>query len=89
MATDIFIILLHFLPVSTQKNQKICQSHKNSVPLRSQTFGKMAEWSIASVLKTDEGHTSGGSNPSLSAHKGCKSCICSPFSPPIPDTGQF
>ena len=27
----------------------------------------MAEWSIASVLKTDEGHTSGGSNPSLSA----------------------
>ena len=32
-------------------------------------FGKMAEWSIASVLKTDEGHTSGGSNPSLSAEK--------------------
>ena len=31
--------------------------------------GKMAEWSIASVLKTDEGHTSGGSNPSLSAEK--------------------
>ena len=29
----------------------------------------MAEWSIASVLKTDEGHTSGGSNPSLSAMK--------------------
>ena len=29
----------------------------------------MAEWSIASVLKTDEGHTSGGSNPSLSAIK--------------------
>ena len=27
----------------------------------------MAEWSIASVLKTDEGNTSGGSNPSLSA----------------------
>ncbi|MDE6080408.1 MAG: hypothetical protein K2G35_10145, partial [Duncaniella sp.] len=26
-----------------------------------------AEWSIAAVLKTVEGHTSGGSNPSLSA----------------------
>ena len=30
-------------------------------------IGKMAEWSIATVLKTVEGHTSGGSNPSLSA----------------------
>ena len=29
----------------------------------------MAEWSIAAVLKTVEGHTSGGSNPSLSAIK--------------------
>ena len=27
----------------------------------------MAEWSIAAVLKTVEGHTSGGSNPSPSA----------------------
>jgi hypothetical protein len=27
----------------------------------------VAEWSIAAVLKTVEGHTSGGSNPSLSA----------------------
>ncbi len=32
----------------------------------------MAEWSIASVLKTDEGHTSGGSNPSLSATLSCE-----------------
>ena len=32
----------------------------------------MAEWSIAAVLKTVEGNTSGGSNPSLSA-KSCKS----------------
>ena len=30
----------------------------------------MAEWSIAAVLKTVEGNTSGGSNPSLSAIKG-------------------
>ena len=29
----------------------------------------MAEWSNAAVLKTVEGHTSGGSNPSFSAHK--------------------
>ena len=32
-------------------------------------IGEMAEWSIAAVLKTVEGHTSGGSNPSLSAKK--------------------
>ena len=31
--------------------------------------GEMAEWSIAAVLKTVEGHTSGGSNPSFSAEK--------------------
>ncbi len=29
----------------------------------------MAEWSNAAVLKTVEGHTSGGSNPSFSASK--------------------
>ena len=34
-----------------------------------QKQGEMAEWSIAAVLKTVEGHTSGGSNPSLSANK--------------------
>ena len=31
------------------------------------SFGEVAEWSIAAVLKTVEGQTSGGSNPSLSA----------------------
>ena len=31
------------------------------------TQGEMAEWSIAAVLKTVEGNTSGGSNPSFSA----------------------
>ncbi len=30
-------------------------------------LGEMAEWSNAVVLKTIEGHTSGGSNPSFSA----------------------
>ncbi len=29
----------------------------------------MAEWSNAAVLKTVEGHTSGGSNPSFSAKR--------------------
>ena len=37
--------------------------------MRILTIGEMAEWSIAAVLKTVEGHTSGGSNPSLSAVK--------------------
>ena len=32
-------------------------------------IGEMAEWSNAAVLKTVEGHTSGGSNPSFSALK--------------------
>ena len=30
--------------------------------------GEMAEWSNAAVLKTVEGHTSGGSTPSFSAN---------------------
>ena len=33
------------------------------------SLGEMAEWSNAAVLKTVEGHTSGGSNPSFSASK--------------------
>ena len=32
-------------------------------------IGEMAEWSNAAVLKTVEGHTSGGSNPSFSAKR--------------------
>ena len=35
----------------------------------------MAEWSIAAVLKTVEGHTSGGSNPSLSANDKVNSAV--------------
>ena len=35
----------------------------------------MAEWSIAAVLKTVEGHTSGGSNPSLSATNQSESAV--------------
>ena len=37
-------------------------------------IGEMAEWSIAAVLKTVEGHTSGGSNPSLSGKVSVTSC---------------
>lgn len=37
--------------------------------MRILTIGEMAEWLIAAVLKTVEGHTSGGSNPSLSAER--------------------
>ena len=43
-------------------------------------IGEMAEWSIAAVLKTVEGHTSGGSNPSLSAKFGKNSLNFSEFS---------
>jgi hypothetical protein len=44
--------------------------------------GEMAEWSIAAVLKTVEGQTSGGSNPSLSADRNIKKTqeASSPFS---------
>ena len=40
--------------------------------MQTDTIGEMAEWSIAAVLKTVEGHTSGGSNPSLSAESKTK-----------------
>ena len=37
-------------------------------------IGEMAEWSNAAVLKTVEGHTSGGSNPSFSAKENPQQC---------------
>ena len=43
--------------------------------MRILTIGEMAEWSIAAVLKTVEGHTSGGSNPSLSANNKFNSAV--------------
>ncbi len=49
----------------------------------------MAEWSNAAVLKTVEGHTSGGSNPSFSAKPTTKvvgflfSIVSSPISQTI------
>ena len=49
-----------------------------------QAKGKMAEWSIASVLKTEVRKRTGGSNPSLSAKKNKKS-IC----PNLFEQGDF
>ena len=49
-----------------------CTIEKNALNLHPQTtIGEMAEWSNAAVLKTVEGNTSGGSNPSLSAPRSC------------------
>ena len=44
-----------FAPLSTKSTTKLG------------SFGEVAEWSIAAVLKTVEGNTSRGSNPCLSA----------------------
>ena len=41
--------------------------------------GEMAEWSNAPVLKTGVLRGTGGSNPSLSATKSCKSCDLQDF----------
>ena len=56
-----------------EKGSYICTLLRKSLQVArkganlSGTYGGMAEWSIAAVLKTVEGHTSGGSNPSSSA----------------------
>ncbi len=67
------------LPVSTRKTRYACYNPENeakktcvSLPeprkyCRIFDPGEMAERSNAAVLKTVEGNTSGGSNPSLSA----------------------
>ena len=55
-------------------------------------LGEMAEWSIAAVLKTVEGHTSGGSNPSLSANNADNQRITTPtpnFPPKSAKLGVF
>ena len=67
------LILIFGPPLRTINRGKDLAEWKNGA-----TFvpGKLAEWSIAAVLKTVEPQGSGGSNPSLSAKKkkrGCKS----------------
>ncbi len=51
-----------FVGRELQKNNYLCTTFG-----KSKSLGKMAEWSIAAVLKTVELRGSGGSNPSLSA----------------------
>ena len=53
------------------QNAYLCTRIQNALRLK----GEMAEWSIAAVLKTVEGHTSGGSNPSLSANNKDKTAV--------------
>ena len=50
-----------------KKQRNSLRKLKKRYNFASQRPGEMAEWSIAAVLKTVEGNTSGGSNPSLSA----------------------
>ena len=45
------------------------------------SFGEMAEWSIAAVLKTVVLRGTGGSNPSLSAIKGFNGLIINKLKP--------
>ena len=60
------LILIFGPPLRTINRGKDLAEWKNGA-----TFvpGKLAEWSIAAVLKTVEPQGSGGSNPSLSAKK--------------------
>ncbi len=55
---------IRFFLLQNQKGVYICNRLN-----KQKTTGEMAEWSNAPVLKTGEGHTSGGSNPSFSAKK--------------------
>ena len=50
----------------------MCLRECRCIAMEIKAKGEMAEWSIAAVLKTVEGHTSGGSNPSLSAQESQK-----------------
>ena len=61
------LILIFGPPLRTINRGKDLAEWKNGA-----TFvpGKLAEWSIAAVLKTVEPQGSGGSNPSLSARAG-------------------
>ena len=56
-----------FLFACAKKMHKYLVSSKKSSTFAPAFEGKMAEWSIASVLKTEVRRRTGGSNPSLSA----------------------
>ena len=62
--TDFKCLEKHALKKFKKSCENIWWFNKNAILL---SFGEVAEWSIAAVLKTVELRGSGGSNPSLSA----------------------
>ena len=64
---NFFKLCTNRLQIVKKKESSWFQMKKNST--FAAVFGEMAERSNAAVLKTVEGHTSGGSNPSLSAKR--------------------
>ena len=72
-SVGIFVIKLLFYGKNLRMSKICCTFapafEKESVSERLEHGGKMAEWSIASVLKTEVLKGTGGSNPSLSARK--------------------
>ena len=58
-----------------KKDSYLCTAFKRKC-FRSGSLGEVAEWSIAAVLKTVVPRGTRGSNPCLSAGKGCKSASC-------------
>ena len=76
--------ITHFTSILQKSRLKICRIQKKALILhplsdkrlqrhtqtfRSENTGEMVEWSITVVLKTTVPRGTGGSNPSLSAHK--------------------
>mgnify|MGYP001228402491 CR=1 FL=1 len=55
------------MDADNKKTQKKIGGNEKIILYLQPLIGGMAEWSIAAVLKTVEGNTSGGSNPSSSA----------------------
>ncbi len=55
------------------KNSRTFASLSKGSTSENRGFGEVAEWSIAAVLKTVVLRGTRGSNPCLSADKGCKS----------------
>ena len=51
-------------------------NERRPLSFSAKTLGKVAEWSIAPVLKTDVPKGTGGSNPSLSARKSGNNFYC-------------
>ena len=74
---------MNVYPQKEKKQEKHLYIKKKAVPLQrfwrkallKGSFGEMAEWSIAAVLKTVVLRGTGGSNPSLSAAKGVNQVI--------------